>query len=384
MSTARRTEIILNYEGVDITADVSRFITGFQYSDVTVSDEMDALAVNFENVAGLWSGGWFPERGAKLQAAIECHNWFKPGETLRRECGTFEIDDITDEGPPSTFTISALAVGITHPIRRQENSQPWENIPVRTILNEIAAKNGFELKWYSNYNPTIDRMDQDSESDLAFLRKVCDYAGLRLKITDNAIVAFRGEEFDANPPELTIRRGVDGLSHYRFNASSADVYSACSVSYYDPAANELLEYLYVPDGISGSRGGQGGGGASSDKGAREYDEETRMEIAQTTSRAPEIQNPAIGQVLKINQRVSSLAEAEELAKASLRNKNMRQVKATLDFMGNIKLYSGMNVLVDGFGRWDAAPWQIEKIIHDYTKSGGLRTTAELRGILNGY
>jgi phage protein D len=147
------------------------------------------------------------------------------------------------EGPASVCTMSAVSVGITHPIRRQENTRSWENVTIRTILNELAGNNGFELKWYSNYNPTIDRYDQKSESDMAFANRVCEYAGLTLKMTDNRMVVFRGEEFDAKDAELTIRRGVDGLSRWRFNANSADVYTSCQVTYFDPVKNEMVEYL---------------------------------------------------------------------------------------------------------------------------------------------
>ena len=163
------------------------------------------------------------------------------------------------------------------------------------------------------------------------------------------MVVFRGEEFDAKAAELTIRRGVDGLSRWRFNANSADVYTSCQVTYFDPVKNEMVEYLYVPSEITNT--------------AKEYKE------------------PSIGQVLKVNQRCKSLAEAEELAKASLRKKNMRHVKTTLELMGNVKLYSGMNFLVEDFGRWDSVTWQAEQVTYEYSKSSGLSTTVEARGIL---
>jgi hypothetical protein len=50
-------------------------------------------------------------------------------------------------------------------------------------------------------------------------------------------------------------------------------------------------------------------------------------------------------------------------------------------MGNVKLYSGLNFLVEDFGRWDSITWQFESVTHDYSKSSGLRTSAEARGVL---
>jgi phage protein D len=384
MSAVRETIITLKYDGKDISADVEKYLTAFTYVDKTISEQTDEISVTFQDMEGLWRGGWFPEQSASLSASIECRNWFKPGETLHRDCGSFEIDDITMEGPASVCSISAVAVGITNSIRRQENTKPWENSTIQAMLSEIAGKHGFALKWYSSYNPTIDRYDQKSESDMAFAYRICNYAGLTLKMTDKQMVVFRGEEFDAKPAELTIRRGIDGLSHWQFNTNSADVYTACQVTYYDPVKNELVEYLYVPDGISGTKGQQGN---TDSGGERKIDPVTRMPVtaaAKTTSAAQEIKEPSIGQVLKVNQRCKSLAEAEKLAKAALRKKNMRHAKTTLDFMGNIKLYSGMNFLIEDFGRWDSATWQAESVTHNYSKSAGLKTSVDARGILSGY
>ena len=111
MSTARETVITLKYDGKDISADVEKYLTSFNYSDKALRDQTDDLSVTFQDMEGLWRGGWFPEQGAKLEASIECRNWFKPGETLRRECGSFEIDDITMEGPASVCTMSAARFG---------------------------------------------------------------------------------------------------------------------------------------------------------------------------------------------------------------------------------------------------------------------------------
>jgi uncharacterized protein len=116
MSSARETAITLKYNGKNISTDVAKYLTNFRYSDKAMREQTDELSVTFQDMEGLWRGGWFPEQGAKLTAAIECRNWFKPGDTLRRECGSFEIDDITMEGPASVCTMSAVSVGITHPI----------------------------------------------------------------------------------------------------------------------------------------------------------------------------------------------------------------------------------------------------------------------------
>jgi phage protein D len=98
-------------------------------------------------------------------------------------------------------------------------------------------------------------------------------------------------------------------------------------------------------------------------------------------KAQEIKEPDIGQSLKINRRCSSLAEAQEVAKAALRNSNMRLIRGSISFMGHPILYSGMNIAVKGFGRWDSVTFAVEEVNHNYSKGGGYTTDVTVRGVL---
>jgi phage protein D len=381
---SRQTQIKLKYDDTDISLDVEKFVKNIRYVDRTLPDKMDELSVTFQDIGALWRNEWFPEQGAKLEATFKVTDWFTQGDSFERECGGFEIDDLTSKGPPAEFTVSAVSIGITSSIRRQQNTKAWENADIKTIATDIAAAHGFELQWYSEYNPTLERWEQKSESDLSLIKKICEYAGLMLKITDKYLVIFRGEEFDAEKPEKKIRVVDDGVKSWTFNANSADIYSACEVKYYDPVKKELLEYIYTPDGISGVRGGKGKKGKGPTT-KQVIDPETRMvetvTIPDPNAKAEKISEPEIGQILKVNRRCTKLEEAEEVAKAALRNKNMRQLRGTLTLMGRPDLYSGMNIEVQGFGRWDTVIWNVEEISHDYSKSSGYTSTLSLRGVL---
>jgi hypothetical protein len=386
-TNARHVEILLTYDGQDMTQNIAPYLTSFRYVDRTIKDQMDELAITVQDVAGLWKGSWWPAQGSKFAAKIQAFNWFTAGDALVRDCGSFEIDDLTSTGPPNIMTLSAVSVGITASIRRQENTKAWENITCNAIAQDIATRNGFRLFFDSSYNPIYDRFDQRAESDLAFLQRVCEYTGLSLKVTSDTIVIFRGEDYDAKDPILTVMIGQDGYMGHSFNANSCDVYSACEVKYYHPGHKELLTYLYKPDGISGTRkakkekGAKGGGGWST-----AIDPNTRLPLGAfgASSTQAQIPEPKIGQVLKVNQRCGSLAQAEQVAKAALRDKNLRQTKGTLRFMGHPVLYSGANIAVSGFGRWDSAIWAVEEITHSYAKNSGYTTELQLRGTLAGY
>jgi len=359
MTTPPREVIIeLLYDDVDISEDVAPFLESFRYVDRTLPNKMDELSVTFQDTNGLWRGGWMPERGAKFAGKIKAFNWFDYGDKFERDCGSFEIDDITSSSnPSSTFQVGAISVGITNSIRRQQNTKAWEEIAIKQIAQDIAKAHDFELKWFSSYNPVMERWEQKGQSDLSVLIDICEYAGLMIKITDKYIIIFQGEEFDKEKPEVTIYRSEGNVQSWEFNMNSSDIYAAAEVKYYDTKKKELIEYIFYSDDVQGDK-------KDAEKG--------------------DIPDPEVGQILKINRRVKDIAEAEAVAKAALRSKNMRQVRGTLTMMGRPDLYSGMTINVYGFGRWDKVIWNIEEISHDYSKTSGYNSTLTLRGILIGY
>jgi phage protein D len=351
----REVVIELEYDNVDITANVAPYIENFRYVDRTLTNKMDEISVTFQDIAGLWINEWLPKRGATLKAKINAHNWLDWGDKIVRDCGGFEIDDMTSSmNPASTFQVSAISVGITNSIRRQQNTKAWEEVAIKQIAQDIADKHGFELKWFSEYNPVMERWEQKGQSDLSVLIEICEYAGLMIKITDKYLVIFRGEEFDKEKPSVVIWMSDGVVKSWEFNMSSSDIYSAAELKYYDPVKKELVEYIFYSDDVQG---------------------------AKKDEKKGDIPDPEVGQILKINRRVKDIGEAKEVAKAALRSKNMRQVSGSITMMGRPDLYSGMTLLVNGFGRWDRVIWNLEEISHDYSKSGGYSSTLTLRGTL---
>jgi phage protein D len=178
-----------------------------------------------------------------------------------------------------------------------------------------------------------------------------------IKITDKYLVIFKGEEFDAEKPEVVIWREDDTVKTWEFNMNSSDIYAAAEIKYYDTVKKELIEYIFYSDEVQGNK-------KDKEKG--------------------DIPDPEVGQILKINQLVKDIGEAERVAKAALRSKNMRQVRGRITSMGRPDLYSGMTLLVNGFGRFDNVIWNLEEISHNYSKTGGYTSTLTLRGVLHGY
>lgn len=379
-SDSRKTKLVVWYKNKNITSDISDYIKSFSFTERAKNGESDDLTITLENSTGIWSNGWLPERGATLSAQIITENWNQPNDNQMLDCGLFEIDDLNDSGPISTFSIGALSVGITSSIRGESRSQAWENFKMSGLVNEIAKRHGFNVFFHSNYDPVIDRFDQKNESDLEYLVKIAEYTGVNVRLSHNKIIVYEEKLYDEQEVSLTLSKNEDGFINHSFRASSADIYAACQVQFLDSKSGKLVTYQYTPNGRSGvmSKEGSESNGDSDDV---KIDQKTRMVITTQGKDEDEISEPKVGKVLKINRRCGSIAEAEQLAKSSLRGKNKREITGSLTYVGNLYLRAGLTIAIRGFGVWDYSKWVIEEVVHSWSVSLGFETSITIRGVL---
>lgn len=338
----RRAQVSLTYNSVDISADVAPYLLSFEYNDVMDGSATDDISITLEDKDGLWLDKWFPERGATIEAGLSCLDWPGGGSMA---CGSFEIDRIGHGGPPDACSIGAIAVGVSSSLRREKVTKAWEHAPIEQVAWEIARKHGLELEFETD-GPgiTFDRLDQREQTDMEFLRGLCDNNGLGIHIRNKTLRVFEHLKYDSMAPELRFTRNADGYIGHSLDFSSADVYSACTVQYLEPQQRMLISYTYP----SGEEAGE---------------------------------MPAVGQVLKINQRCNSEAEAMVLAKAALRERNKQEIRVSMDFLGDLTVNAGKVAEIEGFGRLDARRYMVERASHRYDKQGGYTTSAEMRGAL---
>ena len=332
MSQARRTEVVVLYDGVDISADISKHLIRLTYTD-NASDKADDLQITLEDRDELWQGPWFPAKGAKLQVTIT-----SAVDSLNFPLGSFEIDEITSSGKPSAVTIKAVSVGISSSIRREKKNKAWEGATLESIATEIAGGASMSL-FYEADAVSYQRVDQRQESDLAFLRRLCREAGLSIKVAQEKLVIFDEEQYEQRAPVATIRKSDWRVTSYSFTTKAQDVYRACRVCYHDPKTSEQLEYEFVP---------------------------------------PEA--PPVGHTLEIKKRVESLDEARRVARKELRAKNRDEVTGQIGQVGNPSLSGGLNVDVSGFGVFDGRN-HIKTATHSVDGGGGYTTSVSLRRVL---
>lgn len=422
---ARRTEIKLEFEGTDISKDINRYLLSMTYTD-NEEDKADDLQITIDDKEGIWLGdwlntpaqppdppkssgwkigdevivngrpqyssygtgkpgkaltnykgkithlnlkpnipypihvdykGWYAEsqvekvgekqetmtqsggaKGATISATIVQKNWNSDGKDKALDCGIFEVDSVNASGPPTKVSIKATSVFHTSTIRRQKKTKAWESIHLKSIAEEIASKNGMKCMFESSYNPFYKRREQVKESDIVFLQTLCKKAGISLKVTAKTIVLFDAATYEKKPSIKTLKYGSSNILSYRFSTSLTDAsYGSCKVSYTDPKTKKTITYTHK---VSDNK-----------------------------------------QVLEINEKVTSAAEAKQLAITQLREKNKNEFKADFTLVGDLDLVAGVTVDVEGYGIFDGK-YIVETATHNVT--GGYTVGVGLRKVLEGY
>ncbi len=344
---ARRTVVRLIFDGVDISADINRYLQSLTYTD-NEQDKTDDISLSIDDREGVWLGSWLntpgAAKGAELSAVIIQKNWESDGKDRVLDCGTFQIDTVSGSGPPTKVTIKGGSIPATSTARTQKKTKAWEKIKLSGIANEIAGKNGLQCMFESSFDPFYTRKEQVQESDITFLQRLCHAAGISLKVTAKMIVLFDASDYEKKAAVRKIKRGASDVLRYSFSTSFQDAsYSSCRVKYTDPSSGTTYDATY---------------------------------------NAPDAATNGSGQVLEVNEKVSSNAEALTLAEKRLREKNCQQFTATFNLVGDALLVAGVTVEVEGYGAFDGK-YIVETATHSVSGSG-YTTNVKLRRVLEGY
>lgn len=269
-------------------------------------------------------------KGMKIQASIMRMNWKGNNEIEKMECGQFELDSVTAQGPPATITIKGTSLPYSSTIRQTKKSKSWENYSLSGIAKEIAEKNGMTCMFLCSKDTNYTRVEQYRISDIGFLQKLSQDAGFSLKITNGIIVVFDQAAYESRESIKTIYRGkAGGYTKYKLNTGENDVYTSCRVSYTDTEGNLITATAYIKD----------------------YDEKKED-----------------NQCLEIKQKVANTAEALTLATKSLRLYNKYEFTASFTFPGDPSLLAGCVVDLNGWGAWDGK-YIIKQAKHSVSNSG---------------
>ena len=348
INQARRTRFQCIFDGTDITSDIAPYLLSVTYIDNDDS-EGDDLQLQLQDRDKIWLNSWLPAavetaagNNLKIRGTIIAENWASDGKDQSLDCGEFELDSVNAKGPPNTVTIKATSLPYSSQIRQTKVSKAWEAYHLSGILSEIASKHKMSSMFDAENDPYYKRVEQTRTTDIKFLLKLCQDAGLNLKATDGTLVIYDQAAYEAKEPVIFINQ--KNILDWNLNTQQTDTeYQSCRVSYVMPDGTAIEGIAKVDD----------------------YDEKS------TTN-----------QQLEIYAQVADDGEAKTLAAKHLRlhNKFSRQVSFTVP--GNPLYLAGEVMEVSGFGMFDGR-YLCTQAKHAVGGSG-YKTTLTGRRILEGY
>lgn len=336
-------------------------LLSFTYDDKE-TNEADEISLTLKDPTGKWSSTWKPDGGEVVRAYLSAGTVEKKGIELY--CGRFYVDSLRVSGSPRTFEMRAVSIPLNKPIRKKLKTKAWEKKTLKGIAQEIAKVAGVKLLFDSAENPSYDRQDQSKESDLKFLSRLCEEAGLSLKLTDDRIVIFDQASYEKKASIKTFTLGKSDILSWDFESQQSETYKTCTVTYRDPKKKK-----------KGSAGSY-----NMDLEKVKTKKETNPAVLTYTATDPDADEN--GQEFTLKKRAKSVAEAERLAKAQLRKLNARHVTGSMTVIGDVSLVAGVVITCKGFGSFDGR-FIIEQASHSVSTSG-YTTGLTLRRVNNNY
>lgn len=339
MTQPRSARLQVIYKKTDISADLRPHLLNWTYTD-NLSGQADDLQLTLEDVDGRWRGSWMPDLTAQLQATIIRENWSQEGKVESLPLGSFEVAEIEVNSPPSTVTIKGISIPESSGLRGERKNKAWEKTKLSAIAREKAAGAGLSLFYDTDEDPAYDRIEQTEETDLVFLSRLCNDAGLCLKVAGTKLVIFDEAKYEQAKPIATLKRSMSEIKSFRGRTTSVGMYRACKVTYFSAEEKLNISATFTPP-----------------------------------------KAPKTGRTLTVNERVASVAEAQRLAKKKLREANKEATQISITLAGDPRFVAGITVNLSEFGAFDGK-YIVTQATH--SQQNGYETSLELRRCLEGY
>ena len=328
---ARRIELAILYKGKEFSKDILKFLKSFSYKDCA-SGESDEISLQFCDKDGLWLNDWYPQKGDSIEASMKTINWNGDEKEEIFSCGIFIVDDIQFSGRPITFTLKALSKPIADCFSATEKTKTWKKVSIKAIAEEMTKNAGIEL-YYDAKNVVIEEIEQSAKTDLSFLYDICKDNGIAMKAYREKIVLFDEITYEAKEPVAAWKE--QDLISWNGNSTIEGTYDGVVLSY-QSSQKKAIHYEFKPR--EGSR------------------------------------------ILKINESVENMAEAEQKAKAKLREANKTETTLSITKKGDISIVAGTCITMTGLGHFDGK-YYIDSVTHDL--GSGFTTKCEMYRVLEG-
>lgn len=176
-----------------------------------------------------------------MKVVLEMDNWEKEKEQTVKTiftCGTFILDDISFSGRPLNCVINGLSLPANSNFRLLPRSKTYKNATIKQIAKKIVKRTpGIKLS-YSGAEIKIEEIEQNKETDCAFLSSLCQKYGLAMKMYNRKIVIFDIASYEKKKAVKTIKE-TDMIS-WSYNSTIDGTYTGATFSYSNPDSKDTI------------------------------------------------------------------------------------------------------------------------------------------------
>jgi len=335
---ARRIQPHVTLDNVDVTGEIKDHLKAFTFTD-NISGEADSVSLTLADRSGKWRSER-PKQGSQLKCSFGISTGWDDTKVVSRYIGLFEIDRIRISGPPKEISLDALSIPQNSSISKAQKTKAWEKANLKKVAGDIAKSNDMRLYFSASDSPQYDRIDQEGQTDLSFLMKLCSEAGMTLKVADRKLIIMDERKLEEAYEKMIISGGDRAIKDYSGESSITGLYRSCSVRWTDPKTKKSKRYTFTPS-----------------------------------------KRPQSNRVLYVNEEINSESAAKKLAMAKLREANKEAVTFTLRLAGFLNIRAGETLRLTGFDSFDGK-YIVTTV--NATLVGGTETSLSLRKVLEGY
>lgn len=213
------------YKNVDITDSIHLLKC---VHDMHASGQADTLRLMIDDEKKRWDN-WNPKKEDEIKIIsddVETGTMFVVATSF--EDGFLNL---TAASTPMTFF--------------DKKVKTWNDITFMQIAKDIAAAHGLKLKIYKVENKKYKQLQQEYESDAAFLNRRCILEGCAFLVFDKTLVLYNEKAMEETTPVKTIEMQDDEI----FQLAASRIYGSCSFAKgkYKGQYKTSKGPLYVPD-----------------------------------------------------------------------------------------------------------------------------------------
>lgn len=309
MSTARKCEAVVSFNGQNVTGNINSFLENISYEDVA-KDRSDALSITLSNIDKRWLNDWYPTKGDSMRCGFIFTNWNGEGENFQIDCGKFVLDEISFSGNPSTAVLSGLALPANASFNTKLRNKCWSKITIEKIAYTIGRRYRLRLQ-YQAPKISITELEQSDEDDSSFLYNLCQEYNLGMKVYDDKLVIYDPGELERKNPVATLTPMSFIGGDWSYTDSLDGTYNGARIAYKTSKNSTKTKSMYVGT------------------------------VKETADDA---------RTLRISKTANNKADAKYQAVAQINASNENATKLTGTIWADGKICAGATVSVTGFGK----------------------------------